>query len=436
MNFRFLHAADLHLGSPFLGLAQKDDAVAARFASASRSAFEGLITQAIEEDVSFVVIAGDIFDGEWKDASIGLFFNRQLARLSNRNIPTYLLRGNHDAESVVARSLTWPEKVFEFSPRRPETHRIKDLRVALHGRGFPYREVRENYAVDYPEPVAGWFNIGVLHTACGRSGHENYAPCGVADLAARGYDYWALGHVHAYEIVSEDPWMVYPGNLQGRSVRECGERGAVIVDVTYGAVANVRRVVTDCARWAEVYVDASPHEDQTALLRAVETELRPHAAAAAGRLLAVRVVLTGATTSAFAIRRRPGASARRSRGGGAALRARTFGSNACASRQRSRGRQSATPRSRKLIWPPRSTIARRTPRCGGEWPIFSRRSRTSSPGGMAEDASAALDLDSILAEARALALGRSAGGLTRRAASQPRTGEVRRVRGPADCVPA
>ena len=148
MNFRFLHAADLHLGSPFLGLAQKDEDVAARFAKASRSAFEDLVTKALEEDVSFVVIAGDVFDGEWKDASIALFLNRQLARLSNRGIPTFLLRGNHDAESLVTKSLTWPDNVFEFSTRRPETHRIEDLRVALHGRGFPHREVFENYAVE------------------------------------------------------------------------------------------------------------------------------------------------------------------------------------------------------------------------------------------------------------------------------------------------
>jgi len=280
MTFRFLHAADLHLGSPFLGLAQKDEEVAARFASASRRAFEDLVTAAIEDDVSFAVIAGDIFDGGWKDASIGLFFNRQLARLSSRNIPVYILRGNHDAESLVTKSLTWPASVFEFSSRRPETHRIGKLRVALHGRGFPHREVLENYAVAYPEPVAGWFNIGVLHTACGRAGHENYAPCSATDLASRGYDYWALGHVHAFEIVSRDPWIVYPGNLQGRSVRECGERGAVIVEVADGAVADVRRVVTDHARWAEVSVDASPHEDETSLLRAVEAGMRPHAAAA------------------------------------------------------------------------------------------------------------------------------------------------------------
>ena len=407
MNFRFLHAADLHLGSPFLGLAQKDDDVAARFANASRSAFEGLITEAIEQDVSFVVIAGDIFDGEWKDASIGLFFNRQLARLSNRNISTYILRGNHDAESLVTKSLTWPERVFEFSPRRPETHRINDLRVALHGRGFPHREVVENYALDYPEPAAGWFNIGVLHTACGRAGHENYAPCTAADLAARGYDYWALGHVHAYEIVSRDPWIVYPGNLQGRSVRECGEKGAVIVEVADGIVADVRRIVTDRARWAEVAVDASPHDDQTGLLRAVETQLRPHAAAAAGRLLAVRVILTGETRlhSQFVVHREH-------------LRDEV---------------EAAAQRCGENVWLERLRLDTTEPRlaargaalteidlaaalmdCEADPALRSsvadlvKTVRDKLPGGMAEDAGLALDLNSILMEARALALGRSA----------------------------
>jgi DNA repair protein SbcD/Mre11 len=405
MNFRFLHAADLHLGSPFLGLAQKDEDVAARFAKASRSAFEDLVTKALEDGVSFVVIAGDVFDGEWKDASIALFLNRQLARLSNRGIPTFLLRGNHDAESLVAKSLTWPENVFEFSTRRPETRRIADLRVALHGRGFPHREVVENYAVDYPQPVAGWFNIGVLHTACGRAGHENYAPCTVADLTARGYDYWALGHVHAFEIVSRDPWIVYPGNLQGRSIRECGERGAVIVEVADGTVAEARRVVTDTARWAEVLVDAAPHSDETSLLRAVEAEVRAHAEAAEGRLLAVRIVLTGATP----------------------LHARLI-----ADRDRLRDEaEAAAQRSADDIWlerlridtvepqrPARAAalaeidLAAALEKCEADGAVRARVTelvrmvRDKLPGGMAEDPGAALDLDSILAEARALALGR------------------------------
>jgi exonuclease SbcD len=407
MNFRFLHAADLHLGSPFLGLAQKDDQIAARFAKASRSAFEDLVTKALEEGVSFVVVAGDVFDGEWKDASIALFLNRQLARLSNRGISTFLLRGNHDAESLVTKSLTWSENVFEFSTRRPETHRIKDLHVALHGRGFPHREVIENYAVDYPEPVSGWFNIGVLHTACGRTGHENYAPCTVADLVTRGYDYWALGHVHAFEIVSRDPWIVYPGNLQGRSIRECGERGAVIVEVADGIVADVRRVVTDFARWAEVFVDAAPHSNETSLLRAVEAEVRRHAKAAEGRLLAVRVVLTGATT----------------------LHTRFI-----ADRDRLRDEvEAAAQRCGDDIWLERLRIDTAEPqrpphdaalaeidlaavleKCEADAAVRARVAelirtvKDKLPGGMAEEASTALDLDSILAEAGALALGRSA----------------------------
>ena len=370
-----------------------------------RSAFEDLVTKALEEGVSFVVIAGDVFDGEWRDNSIAFFLNKQLARLSNHGIPTFFLRGNHDAESVVVKSLTWPDKVFEFSTKRPETHRMENLRVALHGRGFPHREVVENYAVDYPDPLAGWFNIGVLHTACGRAGHENYAPCTAADLAARDYDYWALGHVHAFEIVSRDPWIVYPGNLQGRSIRECGARGAVLVDVADGVVADVRRIVTDSARWAEVFVDAAPHSDETGLLRALEAEVRAHAEAAEGRLLAVRVVLTGATP----------------------LHPRFI-----ADRDRLRDEvEAAAQRCADDIWlerlridtvepqrPPRDAalaeidLAAALEECEADVAVRARVAelvrtvKDKLPGGMAEDANAALGLDSILVEARALALGR------------------------------
>jgi exonuclease SbcD len=75
-NFSFLHAADLHLGSPFVGLSSRDEHLARRFAAASREAFTDLVNTAIEKRVAFVVIAGDVYDGEWRDNSIGLFFNR------------------------------------------------------------------------------------------------------------------------------------------------------------------------------------------------------------------------------------------------------------------------------------------------------------------------------------------------------------------------
>ncbi len=408
MGFRFLHAADLHLGSPLLGLAQKDGDVAARFARASREAFEDLVTRALEEEIAFAVIAGDVFDGDWRDASIGLFFNRQLARLANRGVPTYFLRGNHDADSVVTRSLTWPDSVVEFSTRRPETHRLEALRVALHGRGFPRREVAENYAVDYPEPVPGWFNIGVLHTACGRAGHENYAPCTAAELAARGYDYWALGHVHAFEIVSRDPWIVYPGNLQGRSVRECGEKGAVFVDVADGRVDAVRRVATDRARWAEVVVDAEAHDDEASLMRAVEAAVRPHADGAEGRMLAVRVSFAGVTPlharllADAELRDKTEAAAQRCGDEVWLERLRV------ATTQPARRVDEAALAGLDLAAALEASAGDAALREAVEALIGTVRARL--PGGMGEDFGRALDLESVLAEARALTLGRAERG--------------------------
>ncbi len=408
MGFQFLHAADLHLGSPLLGLAQKDGDVAARFARASREAFEDLVTRALEEEIAFAVIAGDVFDGDWRDASIGLFFNRQLARLANRGVPTYFLRGNHDADSVVTRSLTWPDGVVEFSTRRPETHRLEELRVALHGRGFPRREVAENYAVDYPEPVPGSFNIGVLHTACGRAGHENYAPCTAAELAARGYDYWALGHVHTFEIVSRDPWIVYPGNLQGRSVRECGERGAVVVDVADGRVDAVRRVATDRARWAEVVVDAEAHDDEASLMRAVEAAVRPHADGAEGRMLAVRVSFAGVTPlharllADAELRDKTEAAAQRCGDDVWLERLRV------ATTQPARRVDEAALAGLDLAAALEASAGDAALREAVEALIGTVRARL--PGGMGEDLGTALDLESVLAEARALTLGRAERG--------------------------
>jgi DNA repair protein SbcD/Mre11 len=294
MSFTFLHAADLHLGSPFTGLALRDETMARRFAKASRDAFSTLVSRAIEEHVSFVVIAGDLYDGEWKDTSIGLFFNREIARLDRAGIRVFVLKGNHDAESVVTRAISLPGNVFQF-PTKPKTVRIDELEVALHGRSFSDRAVTENIILDYPDPVPGWFNIGVLHTSCeGRPGHTNYAPCTVSQLKSLGYQYWALGHVHEYEELAWDPWIVFSGNLQGRSIRECGPKGAVLVDVDDGRVTAVRRLIVDQARWAIVAVNLDGISEGSEALRKIEDEIRPATEQAGGRLLAVRVQITGA----------------------------------------------------------------------------------------------------------------------------------------------
>lgn len=297
MKFRFLHAADLHLGSPLLGLSVKDAQVAERIALASRTAFSTLVSRAILDEVAFVVLAGDIYDGEWKDTAIGLFFAREVARLDRAGIPVFMIRGNHDAESVVTRAITLPPSVTLFPANRPETVRLDRFRVALHGQSFADREVFDNLAAGYPPAVAGWFNIGLLHTALDRQSphHAPYARCTPAELAARGYDYWALGHLHRFEIVSREPHIVYPGNIQGRSIRECGPKGAVLVEVEDHIVTEVVPFATATAEWADLDLDLSDLRDEMDVYRRADDRFGELVAGAEDRLLAVRVRLHGTT---------------------------------------------------------------------------------------------------------------------------------------------
>jgi DNA repair protein SbcD/Mre11 len=296
VNFSFLHAADLHLGSPLLGLSVKDPEIARRFASASREAFQALIDQAISAKVAFAVIAGDIYDGEWKDNTIGLFFNREISRLIREGIPVYIVKGNHDAESVVTKTMPKPEGVTVFGTRKAESHRLEHLKVAVHGWSYEDRATAADFSLRYPAAVPGWFNIGVLHSSCeGKSAHATYAPCSVQELAAHGYQYWALGHIHEHRVLSQDPWIVYPGNLQGRSVRECGAKGAVIVEVRDGEVRTVERVIVDSARWAAITVDVSSLATDTEITAAVRREAEGAITDLGERLLALRITLTGET---------------------------------------------------------------------------------------------------------------------------------------------
>jgi DNA repair protein SbcD/Mre11 len=296
MNFSFLHAADLHLGSPFLGLSSNDEELAHRVAAASREAFEELVDQAISRQMKFVVIAGDIYDGDWKDTTIGHFFNRQMARLARAGIPVYKVRGNHDAESVITSAVTLPDSVHVFSSRRPETFRIPELKVALHGQSFANRAVPENLALTYPGPEAGMFNIGVLHTSCdGRPPHANYAPCSVEELLQRGYQYWALGHCHEYEVVNTAPPIIFPGNLQGRSIRETGPKGAVVVEVEDGEVSNFSRLHLARIQWALIPADLTGVTSEEVAFEVIRGVIQKEVNLAGGTPIVFRMILSGTT---------------------------------------------------------------------------------------------------------------------------------------------
>jgi DNA repair exonuclease SbcCD nuclease subunit len=293
--FQFLHAADIHLDSPLVGLEGKTDAPLDELRRATREALENLVQLAIDAEVAFVLLAGDLYDGSWKDYNTGLFFVRQMARLQAAQIPVFLISGNHDAASAIARKLRLPDNVHPFSTRKPETRRIDHLGVAIHGQGFATRVVTDNLVLGFPPAEAGLVNIGLLHSSLtGRPGHEPYAPCTVEGLRNKGYQYWALGHVHTREVVTEDPWVVFPGNPQGRHARETGPKGCVLVTVADGAIAGHEFRALDVLRWARCTVDAAGAADPSQVLDRVRGALARQLSDADGRLLAVRVQVVGA----------------------------------------------------------------------------------------------------------------------------------------------
>lgn len=295
MRFTFIHAADLHIDSPLAGLGLKDKSVADRFANACRRAVEALVAETIESKAAFLIISGDVFDGDWKDVTTGLFFVRAISALHRAGIPVFIVKGNHDAENVMSRGLPYPETVHVFPSDKAATVEIGTHHVALHGRSFPSR-LTGDFVATYPARREGWLNIGLLHTSLdGTRGHEGYAPCTIDDLKRFGYDYWALGHVHAAEIISRDPWIVYSGNLQGRNVRETGAKGAMRVTVENGRIVEAAPLVLDSARWAHLTVDVTKAANEADVIDRILAELEQMHAQSDGRPLAVRVTLGGMT---------------------------------------------------------------------------------------------------------------------------------------------
>lgn len=308
--FRFLHAADLHLDSPLRGLAADRDAPAERIRTATRAAFTNLIDLAIAEQVAFVLVAGDLVDGEWQDWRTGQFLLTEIGKLAKAGIKFYAIRGNHDAANPVLRALRLPEGAGKILDEAgPERVRLAELNVAITGQSFRTREVSDNLALGYPAPLTGHFNVALLHTAAtGRDGHANYAPCTVEQLAAHGYDYWALGHIHAREELSRQPWIVFAGNTQGRHIRETGPKGATLVSVLDGAITAVEHRPLDVVRWALIDVDLPIDADEDAALGAVRAHLDAALGEAGDRLLAVRVILRGACAAHPALVRDLGAT--------------------------------------------------------------------------------------------------------------------------------
>lgn len=292
--FKFIHAADIHLDSPLRGLEAQEGAPVDEIRGATRRAFDNLIDTAIEEEVDFFLIAGDLYDGDWKDYNTGLYFVSRMGRLQRAGIRVFLISGNHDAVNRITRTMPLPDNLVHLSAKAPQSVILDDLGVTIHGRSYPTAAVTENLAAGYPRANTDYFNIGLLHTSLsGREEHENYAPCSLDDLKSRGYDYWALGHVHKREVVAEDPWILFPGNIQGRHVKETGPKGASLVTVDDSHVIKVEERELDVVRWSTCLVDLSECETPDSVYRSIRTALELERDESDGRTLIIRLILAG-----------------------------------------------------------------------------------------------------------------------------------------------
>jgi DNA repair exonuclease SbcCD nuclease subunit len=298
-SFSFVHCADLHLDSPFEGLQAVEPQIAAVLRGATFKAFDNVIDLALQERVDFLIVAGDVYDGADRSLRAQLKFRESLQRAFAAGIKCFVGHGNHDPLSGWEANLKMPEAVHRFGGQ--EVERLVAVErdglplAYISGLSYPIREVRENLVPKFRRRESRPFAIGVLHcNVGGNPSHDNYAPCTVADLTAAGMDYWALGHVHAAQILKErEPCIVYPGNTQGRNIREMGAKGCYLVRVDENGHVTPKFVSTDVVRWFRGNIDINDLTTWDDLLDHLYRAREEVRAAAEGRAAILRLQISG-----------------------------------------------------------------------------------------------------------------------------------------------
>jgi DNA repair exonuclease SbcCD nuclease subunit len=302
MRFCFVHAADLHLDTPFSGIGKVDPDIAGALQEASLQAFDALVELAIARTAKFVLFSGDIYDGPERGVRAQLRFLSGLRRLDEASIRSFIVHGNHDPLLTGWSAMRggWPRLVTQFGH-----HEVGQVPVEQDGEtvatvcgiSFAQRNETANLALRFDSGSADGLRVAMLH--CNVGGireHDPYAPCSLEDLIGSGFDYWALGHIHRRRILREgDPWIVYPGNLQGRSPRteELGPKGALVVEVNDRDINPPEFVPLDRVRFARIDLDATELPDLPVLQEGLLGEARALQVASEGRPLLLRASVTG-----------------------------------------------------------------------------------------------------------------------------------------------
>ncbi|NOV00708.1 metallophosphoesterase family protein [Paenibacillus planticolens] len=297
-RLRFMHAADLHLDSPFKGMSALPERVRERMRESTFGALKELVATAVQEQVDFVLVSGDVYDLSDRSLRAQIRFQKALEQLAAHGIPIYIIHGNHDPEDGRAAKLVWPADVHFFACDSVETLTVvkpdRGVIAQIHGISYRSSAVMDNLALQFRAGQEDAAQIALLHTNVdGDPGHDNYAPCSKQDLLKAGMHYWALGHVHTRNVLHEHPAIVYPGNLQGRNIRETGPRGCYIVEMSEDGRAELDFRPLDQVRWFQQRLSVTGVQTEQELKDRIDEQLEKARTAADGRDGVVRIILEG-----------------------------------------------------------------------------------------------------------------------------------------------
>ncbi|EOF7812601.1 exonuclease SbcCD subunit D [Listeria monocytogenes] len=269
-EIQFLHMADLHLDSPFIGLSTLPQPLFSAIQESTFQSLERITTVAIKEAVDFVLIAGDIYDSEDQSVRAQARFAKEMKRLEAANIPVFMIHGNHDFIEKHKEKLELPSNVHVFSEQVEVMSHKTTTGVSVNIYGFSYNErhIRSSRVGEYKIQGDADFHIALLHGSEVSSSeeHDVYAPFRVQEISKKGFDYWALGHIHKRQLLAETPSIYYPGNIQGRNRKESGEKGASIITLSE-ASTTIDFIGTSPIIWEEAVITLPDNSEINAFYR-------------------------------------------------------------------------------------------------------------------------------------------------------------------------
>ncbi|QHE51331.1 DNA repair exonuclease [Pontibacillus sp. HMF3514] len=235
-TIKFIHSADLHLDSPFQGFFDLPEEMLAQVRDSTFQAFDRLIQQAIQHEVDFVLIVGDLFDQDGRSLKAQVRLRKAFEKLHEYGIDVFLSHGNHDHLGGSFYSVEFPDNVHIFNEETVTSipyYKGEEKCAEIYGFSYEKRAVTEPKAEEFIPSSEDVYHIGMLHGSLAtNTDHDVYAPFRIEDLYSRGLDYWALGHIHKRQQLSEYPPILYSGNIQGRHRNEDGEKGCNLVELT------------------------------------------------------------------------------------------------------------------------------------------------------------------------------------------------------------